>query len=173
MPTEDLEVRINTDGEKEFRALARRFKEASNGTELNKKLRDKLRDVGRPVQEELRVAVKNVQVQSKLGGMGKPHYSRMLRARVAGAIRMSVAYKGIRFNVLGSAVGPYGAALAKYLDGELPGYSRWRHPVFGSDRWEVQYGSPWFFETIRHHAGDFERACSDAMSEMLREISNG
>lgn len=170
----DMEVRINTEGEQAFRALGRRLKEAAGGKKLDTKLRANIRETARPVVEELRSAVRSVQVQSSRGGMGKPHYSRQLRARVASAVRVSVAYKGVRFNVLGSAVGPYGSQLARYLDSELPGYARWRHPVFGHhDRWVEQHGSPWFFETIRHHAADFERACERAIDEVLRDIANG
>lgn len=172
MPTGEIEIRINTEGEDTFRALGARFREYSTGTKLSNDLRSKLRKVGEPVIGDLRAAVMGVSVQSSREGLGRPHYSRQLRARVASAIRLSVAYKGVRFNVQGALVDhKYGNALAKYLDGELPTHRNWRHPVFGRDVWTVQYGSPWFFETIRVHAGDFEQACADVMTEALRNIA--
>lgn len=174
MPSEDIEIRINTEGEQEFRKVARKLKEAATGKALDTKLRRNIRDTGRPIVFELRAAVMAVQVQSKLMGGGHPHYSRQLRARVASAIRMSVAYKGSRFTVQSTTLGDYGPALVKYLDSELPGYQRWRHPVFGNtSHWEVQRGQPWFFETIRQHTRDFEDACQRAISEVLRDIANG
>lgn len=172
MPTGEIDIRINTDGEQTFRALSARLKEASTGGKLNRDLRANLRKAGAPVVGELRAAVQAVVVQSSKNGLGRPHYSRRLRARVASAVRLSVAYKGVRFNVQGALVDEkYGNALAKYLDGEIPQYKAWRHPVFGRDVWTVQYGSPWFFETVRLHAEDFEQACAQAMNDAFRNIA--
>lgn len=170
MVTADLEVRITLQGEKEMRALGQRLRRASTGGDLQKALNRNLRDKGQPVIAELRSAVMGVQVTSTKGGAGKPHYERGLRARVAKAVRMSIAAKGIRFNVESGRVGAYGAALTKYLDSELPGYKDWRHPVFGRNIWTVQHGSPWFFRTIRLHADSFENACISAVNEFLAKI---
>lgn len=169
----DLEIRINTDGERIFRDLGRRIRVLTDRAELNRKLRGGLRDQGRPIVDVLRSRVRGVQVTSKLDGAGRPHYSRQLRERVATAIRMSVAYQGIRFNVESARLGDgkYSAQLPKYLDGELPGYQNWRHPVFGHEPWEVQHGQPWFFVTIREHAADFERACDRVMQDLFEEIA--
>lgn len=173
MPSDDMEVRLFADGEQELRALARRMRDAGNG-DLQAKLRRNLRDAGRPVLAELRTAVVGVQVTSSRGGKAHPSYSRQLRQRVAKALRLSVAYRGIRFNVQGSAMGDaqYGAALAKYLDGQLAGYRRWRHPVFGqAEVWAEQSGRPWFFVTIMANADQFEAACVDAVNEIIGEIA--
>lgn len=168
----EIEVRLRTDGEAEFRALAQRLRQAAAG-ELERKLRRNLRAAGRPVVSDLRAAVMRVNVTSSRGGMAHPSYSRNLRQRIASAIRVSVAFAGIRFAVQGSAVGDgkYGFTLPKYMDGELPMYKNWRHPVFGNENvWEVQYGQPWFFVTIREHAADFEEACVAAINEIVMEI---
>lgn len=173
MPTDDIEIRLFTGGEQELRALAARMRRAGNG-ELQLKLRRNLRAAGQPVLSELRSAVRAVQVSSSRGGTAHPDYSRELRIRVAKALRLSVAYRGIRFNVLGSTMGDakYGAALAKYLDGTLPGYKRWRHPVFGNQElWEEQTGQPWFFVTIMANANRFEQACVDAVNDIIGEIA--
>lgn len=167
----DIEIRLFTSGEAELRALSARLKKAAGG-ELERKLRRNLRSAGQPVLMELRAAVKAVQVTSSRGGMAPPSYSRQLRTRIARALRVSVAFKGVRFNVQGSAMGDakYGAALAKYMDGELPMYRNWRHPVFGKEPWVVQHGKPWFFVTIRRHTADFEEACVSAINEIVMEI---
>lgn len=170
MVTGDAEIRIQIQGEQEMRALAQRLRSASTNQDLQKALNRNLRDKGQPVIAELRSAVMGVQVTSTKGGMGKPKYQRGLRARVAKAVRMSIAAKGIRFNVESGRVGAYGAALTKYLDSELPGYKDWRHPVFGRDIWTVQHGQPWFFQTIRVHADSFENACISAVNDFLAKI---
>lgn len=167
----EIEVRLFTSGEAELRSLARSLQNAGRG-ELQARLRRNLREAGQPVISELRSAVMDVTVSSTKGGAGRPSYSRDLRVKVARAIRLSVAYRGVRFNVQTQAIGipKYGAALAKYLDGELPMYRNWRHPVFGKDVWTVQHGQPWFFVTIRANASRFEDACVDAVNEIIREI---
>lgn len=173
MPTEDIEVRLFSGGEQEFRAVAARMRRAGMG-ELQLKLRRNLRAAGQPVLAELRTAVRGVEVTSSRGGTAHPDYSRKLRERVAKALRLSVAYRGIRFNVQGQAMGDerYGAALAKYLDATLPGYKKWRHPVFGNTEvWEEQTGKPWFFVTIMANAERFEDACEQAINEIIGEIA--
>lgn len=171
MVTADIDVRIQVIGQDEFRALAARLRQVKAGNEIQKRLNQNLRSKGQPVIQELRSAVMGVQVTSSKGGMGKPHYERGLRAKVAKAVRMSIAAKGIRFNVESGRVdSKYGGALAKYLDSELPGYKDWRHPVFGRDIWTVQHGSPWFFQTIRAHADSFENACVSAINDVLAKI---
>lgn len=169
----DMEVRLYASGENELRALANRMRAAGAG-DLQLKLRRNLRAAAQPVLNDLRVAVRAVEVSSSRGGAAHPSYSRQLRERVAKALRISVAYRGVRFAVQGQAMGDekYGAALAKYLDGELPGYRRWRHPVFGQDRvWEEQNGRPWFFVTIMANADQFEAACEQAVNEVIGEIA--
>lgn len=168
----DIAIRIATEGEDNFRKVGAILRSYGDGKEINQQLRTHLRDMGAPIIAELRAAVMGVVVTSKLGGAGRPHRETGLRARVASAVRMSVAYSGINFTVLGSAVGAYGSTLAKYLDSTLPGYKVWRHPVFGSDRWESQAGQPWFFDTIDAHEEDFAKACMDAIDEVLTQIES-
>lgn len=170
MASDDIDIRLRTNGESEFRALAQRLRRAGSG-ELEKKLRSNIRAAGRPVLAQLKVAVMAVEVQSSKGGHAPPSYSRLLRKRISSALRMSVAYKGIRFAVQSQLLGEgkYSENLPRYLDGELPGYKNWRHPVFGKEPWVVQHGKPWFFVTIRAHAGDFEDACVKAINEIVME----
>jgi len=172
MASEDMEIRLLTDGEKDFRALAANLRRAGNG-QLQLALRRNLRAAAQPVLGELRTAVQAVTVSSSRGGTAHPDYSRQLRSRIAKALRISVAYRGVRFNVQGQAMGDpkYGAVLAKYMDSTLPGYQKWRHPVFGNTEvWEEQRGQPWFFVTIMENAATFEAACVEAVNEVIREI---
>jgi hypothetical protein len=163
----ELEIRLNTNGEKPFRRLARDFGQAARG-QLQRHLRDNIRQTAQPVLNDIRAACLAVEVQSTRGGHARPSYSRGLRRRVAAATRVTVAYAGVRFGVAGGAVGPYGTALAAYLDSELA--PNWRHPVFGGPAWTQQHGSPFFFVTIRRHASEFEAACWRAIDEVLRGL---
>jgi hypothetical protein len=167
MPSEDLEIRLNTKGEQSFRRLSRDFGEAARGG-LQTKLRENIRRTADPVLNDIRARCLAVEVSSSRGGNARPNYSRGLRRRVAAAVRVTVAYRGVRFGVQGSSVGPYGAALAAYLNFETA--PNWRHPVFGHRVWEAQRGQPFFFVTINHHADDFEDACWRAIDEVLRRL---
>lgn len=168
-----MEVEMQASGDREFAQVGRRLLEAGRG-ELQKKLRENIRDAGRPVVEEIRTAVRAVEVESTQGGMAPPSYSRGLRQKAASGTRMYVSYRGVRFVVHASYVGAgkYSGALLRYLDAELPMYKNWRHPVFGNkDVWTVQHGSPWFFVTVRRNAARFENACLEAMDQTVREIA--
>ena len=171
MPGENIEIRLATDGENDFRRLARDFGQAARG-ELQRRLRQHIYQTSIPILNELRAAVMGVHVTSSKGGMGSPPHTTNLRRRVAAALRITVAYAGVRIGAAESQIGPSGAALAKYLDAELPEFRRWRHPVFGGPAWETQFGKPWFFETIRNHQDEFEEACYRAVGDVLRDLSH-
>lgn len=166
------ELKFTVGGASELEELSRRLKDQRRG-DLQKKLRSNITKAARPVQGQLRAAARSVQVRSSKGGQVRPDTSTGLRARVARAVRISVTRKGVRFVVSASQVDPqYGASLPRYLDGELPRYRRWRHPVFGdAETWAMQFGSPWFFRTIRRHTRRVEQAIGEAMDETAREIA--
>lgn len=164
----DIDIRISVRGEQELKNMARRLREAGMG-QLQKELNKELREAGRPVIEEIRAAARAVHVTGDRGGAGTPKGSTRLRARVASAVRMSIAAKGIRFTVQGSAVGAYGSTLAAYLDFETA--PNWRHPVFGGPAWSGQTGQPYFFVTIRANETRFMEACERAMETVFSKIA--
>lgn len=166
----DGHVSLRVQGGMELRRLSADLKRAGRG-DLTRKMRRNIRNAARPVEADLRSAVMSVQVASSRHGLARPDTDTQLRQRIAAAIGTSITSKGVRIRVNANRVGDYGAALPKYLDASIRGYTRWRHPVFGHDVWVEQRGQPWFFNTINRHATDFRRAVLDALDDIARELA--
>lgn len=166
-----MAIEIKVGGIEQFGRLSRDLKRQGRG-DLQKQLRNQVRDAGRPVVSDLRAAVRGVQVSSPGGGHQRPDRSTGLRDRVAAATGLSVTQRGVRIKVNEHKVGPYGASLPRYLDASLRRNQRWRHPVFGNRNvWASQQGQPWFFVTMRRHRRDFRAAVLDAMERTVQELS--
>lgn len=131
MPSATVTMGIR--GGEQFRDLAKTLRAQGRG-DLQKNLRRTIKAASKPVENELRSAVMRVQVTSTKGGTARPDLATGLRARTARAIQTSITQRGIRVKVNAAKVGPYGASLPRYLDGSIPGYSRWRHPCSASPR---------------------------------------
>lgn len=164
----NVPIFVSVQGAKRLQRLSKNLKEAGRG-DLQRELRKEIRQAGQPVVADLRRAVMGVDVTSSEGGTAPPDTSTGLRARVAKATGLSVTARGIRFRVSGRRLGNFPGA-AKYLEA-VGRYARWRHPVFGNrDRWVEQRGDPWFYPTIRKHAGQFRQACTRAMEKTALKI---
>lgn len=177
---------VSTKGAQQIRELSVRIKDAGDKG-MMRKFRRQIRTAGDPCVQELRSAVMGVKVtrgnddfarRTKRTGIA-PRQSTTrwgprstgLRSRVASSIGVSQTKKGIRIRASATKIGPYGASLAKYLDGTLPGRRDWRHPVFGDrEVWVTQHGSPWFFTTINKHRTAFRKAVFDVLNETAEEL---
>lgn len=152
----------------ELSRLARRFRAAGSGG-FQRDLQSHLQREGRPVLTQIRASVRSLEVGSSRGGTARPDTSTALRARLAAATDVTPRGNGVRFEVHGAQVGPYGHRLAKLTDTELA--PRWRHPVFGNRRnWQTNTGRPWFFVTIRAAKDQFRGAVLRAMAATARKI---
>lgn len=159
-------------GADEFAALSRRLRALADGR-TQERLRSRLRTAGRPVEREIRSRARSLRVTGSRGGQGRPRRATNLRARTAAAVSTSVTQRGIRFVVDGGKVDPqYGAALVRYLDADLPGYRRWRHPVFGSGAWTQQTSSGgFFFATVRARRPAFEKAVTSVVDDIADDLT--
>lgn len=161
-------IRIRVGNTTEFRKLARRLRAASNGG-LQRDLTAEIRRAGRPVLGQIKSSVRGLEIGSERGGTAPPDTSTRLRGRLAGATDVRAQGIGIRYEVHGERVGPYGHRLAKLSDTELA--PRWRHPVFGNRQvWKTNVGRPWFFVTIRAAEPQFAAAVRRAMAATARKI---
>ena len=165
-------VEFRTRGAEELRALSTRLRDLSNG-DLKKELTKGIRAAGKPAVRDVKRAAKAVEVTSSRGGTKR---TTGLRKSVARSTGMSVRQTGgIRIEVskkkMSRTHGKYGAALSKYLDSTPRGYARWRHPVFGQeDVWSVQFGKPYFYNTLNHHEARFRGGVVEAMESIKRQI---
>lgn len=163
-----MTIRIRVQNTGELRRLARRFRAAAGGG-LQRDLTAQITREGKPVLREVQAAVRGIDVGSERGGTAPPDTSTNLRGRLAAATDVQPQGVGVRFEVHGAQVGPYGHRLAKLSDTTLA--PRWRHPVFGNRRvWKTNVGQPWFFVTIRAAEPRFRAAVLRAMATTARKI---
>lgn len=168
-------IGVNIGGEDELARLAARLKAQDSG-EAQRRYANAVRAAAGPIEQQLRTAALGVRVTSaRAGARVSRSHRHNLRQRVAGAVGHRNTRRGLRFVVRADEVDPvYGASLPRYLDGELRGWRRWRHPVFGDrETWVQQTGSPWFFATVRKATGRIEARVLDAMDGVLDDITGG
>lgn len=155
-----VRVRVRTSAAYgEYRALAHRLREAD--PTLRRALQSRIREEGQPALTAVRAAAHNIQMS------GGPAGSTGLRDRIAAATRLHVQANGVQFRVHADAVDPkYGTTLTLGSEGKT-----WRHPVFGNrNAWVPQTGSPWFYPTLRAHAGAFRKAIIKAIHDTLAKL---
>jgi hypothetical protein len=171
---------------RQVRALSTKLRGASKA-DLRKRLRQKVSAAGKPIVDEVKQAVRELQVTSSHGGgtaqRRKYNVSRAkatakvtlekareraerrgagLRETIAAGVRLQINASGIRFIASSARLPESQRTLPRHLDSE----KGWRHPVFGNrDNWVTEHGGPWFAETIKPHAPDFRAAVVDAMEE--------
>lgn len=181
-----MRISLSVEGAEQYRELAKRLKaNGPKGKQLRKKLRGKIADAGRPVVDEVRTAVRGLNVTSHGGGTAQrrafnvsrattarakrsaARRSAGLRDSVAAATRLQITAKGVRISVNSSRLPLDQKNLPRHLDSA----KGWRHPVFGNtSNWVSQKGGPYFGATIRRRAPKFRQAVLDAMNETAREI---
>jgi hypothetical protein len=140
----------------DLKAVTRALGKFADGKVLKRELSQGMRDVLRPVVEQVKAAYRSAP------SMGRPHQGPSLRGLLAKATRMEVRtagkLAGARVRVDGRRMPPGMRALPKAHEG----VKRWRHPVFGDrETWVQQRSHPTFGPTV-------ERAVSEA--DAVREI---
>jgi len=157
-------VSLRVQGGLQLHSLVADLKKAERA-DLSRKMRRNVRTAAKPVIADVRSAVLGIHMSPPRKG---PAGHTGLRARAGNALTTSITGKGVRILVSARKFGDYGTTLPKYMDGEMPGYGRWRHPVYGNTNvWADQKGQPWFFVTIRQHATDFRKAVLAALDEII------
>jgi hypothetical protein len=177
----------------EFRALAKKLRRAG-ATDLRKSLRQKISAAGGPVVDDVKQAVRDLQVTSSHGGgtgqrrkhnVGRAKASaktdlakarkRMerrgagLRETVAAGVRLQTTAKGVKIIATSDRLPESQKSLPRHLDSD----KGWRHPVFGdTNKWVHQRGGPWFAATIKPKAPAFRAACLEAMDEIKDQLGH-
>lgn len=129
-------------GSDDLRDLAADLKRAGH-VELRKSMQKHLREAIKPIVPELRAAILG------LPSSGKGHTG--LRSSIARGVQAKVSVAGPRVGVRLRVDPRLLAGSAKSLPKRLDGIGRWRHPVFGHDRWVTQPSHPYFYRTLLPH----------------------
>lgn len=188
------EIRLSSgQAGQEFRALAKKLKQAG-AKDLRSLLRQKITAAGAPVVEDVKQAVRDLQVTSSHGGgtsqrrgfnvtrakasaktdlmKARQRAERRgagLRETVAAGVRLQVTAKGVKIVASSARLPDSQKSLPRHLDSD----KGWRHPVFGNkENWVHQRGGPWFAATIKPKAPAFRAAIVDAMEEIKKQLDH-
>jgi hypothetical protein len=181
-----MRISLSVEGAQQYRDLAKRLRAAGpRGKQFRKKLRYSINEAGQPILQDVRSAVRGLQVTSHGGGTAQRRAFNVSRARnekaaeraarrgaglrhtIASATRLQITAKGVRFVTNSDRLPPDQRSLPRHLDSARG----WRHPVFGNrSEWVTQKGGPWFAHTIMKGAPRFRAKIIKAMDETVREI---
>ncbi|PXY21122.1 hypothetical protein [Prauserella muralis] len=178
-------------GTGDFRRAARRLKEAGNG-QLTRRMSRGMRTAAKPAVDAAQRSVRSLEASATRGGGGqarrefalgrkrkktetarrKAFEGRGLRSSTARAIGTQVRSSGqsasVRVRVNTRQLPPDQRTLPAHMN-----EGRWRHPVFGGDRWVTQTVSrdEWFDEPMREHGPKIRQGAAKVVDDILREIA--
>ena len=145
-------------------AVSRKLRRAGDGREVARQFRGELRAAGAPFVPAVRASIAAIPVKGTAGSTG-------LRGRLSRAVtlRVRTAGKNAQVSILMST--------AKMPDGEkglpaaMEGTKKWRHPVFGEDRWVQQPSHPYFFPVMRKAGPAGKIAVNKVVGNITRQIT--
>jgi hypothetical protein len=158
---------VKIKGADDFRRLRQQLKAAGRG-DLQRSLLRQIRRIGGPALAAAKTGAMRVDVQSSRGGGS----SSGLRASVAQATTIRIVSGGISIRVeprrMDNKHRPWGLQLSLGLDR----IGRWRHPVFGrlDQPWVEQYGTEFFYTSLKRYEGPWRRGVEQAMEETARKL---
>lgn len=153
--------RVEVD-QRDLRRLVTALNREADGKELRRDLVTELKTVVEPYAQLARGSILSMSSQ----GLASPP----LRSAVAAAVKTEAKLSGRRagVSVVARKTGmPRGFKNAP----KLTNRKRWRHRVFGTDRWVDQTGKPgWFDDTMRRADAAAEQAAKRAMDNVADRI---
>jgi hypothetical protein len=157
----------------DLKRLAKALRKHADGKALRKELTGELREVLRPIRDEVKAAY-----LARPGHMGPYTRTRArqppLRTLLAKATRLEVRTSGklagARVRVDGRKMPNRMKALPAYYEGTKP---RWRHPVHGphaSKTWVAQQSHPTFYPTVRPSEAEARRKIEAVVGRVFDKI---
>jgi hypothetical protein len=184
-----MPARIEIRGTRDVTLAAKKLKAAGKG-KLVPKMNRAMKLAAKPVQQEIQTEVKALDSRARGGGgqarraydvsrsrrttervRARAAARRGLRATVARATRIEASAGGrtarLRIRVNRNMLPPDQRKLPRHLN-----RGKWRHPVFGSDRWVEQTVKPGYFDRPTASGGPRIRtAAVGAVNDLLKELT--
>ncbi|WP_406168877.1 hypothetical protein [Streptomyces sp. NBC_00996] len=141
--------------------------------ELKKRLSKELRAAAKPMVPAVRQAIRNIPSKRAYSAAG-------LRGALSKAVKLEVKTSGkqagIRLRVDGRKMPNKMGSLPKLMEGEGVQRgrrvdTRWRHPVFGKDRWVQQPPKPYFFKTVQSLGPRSRQSVNRVLDGISRDIT--
>lgn len=158
---------IEVRGVEALRALGRALKEEEDGKAMRRDLIRELKKAIAPAVAEIKSGLMSI------GSGGRPSEGEPLRSAVAKKITTQVKLSGFAAGVRVRARKTPGLRGFAHAARRLNSPKGFRHRVFGSNRWVVQYGNPRYFDdpmTERHN--EFRRSVLGAMEDTAQRIAD-
>jgi hypothetical protein len=150
----------------DLRVLSAKLRAAGASRQVRRKLSRGLRSAASPLVPAVRASI------AAIPAHGPDHSG--LRKRMQKATRLKVRTTGREAQVtilVDPKRMPDGQkALPQYMEG-VEGHTRWRHPVWGHDRWVTQESHPYFFPVVRPAGAAARAEVSKVVAEITHEIT--
>lgn len=148
--------------------------------EVKKALRRQLTALAKPIVADVKRAAMSIPSSGGdvTGTRKKKGATLGLRAALANATKSDFATMGegaaVHIRVSSSkfiSVSGRPRTIPYYMEGRRK--RDWRHPVYGNkDNWVKQSSHPFLMGTVRKHKDEFEKACLEAVNEVLDQIDS-
>lgn len=146
--------------------LGRALKRESDGKELRRDLIRELKKPLAPAVAEIKSGVMAIGAGGLPPGEGEP-----LRTAVVRRIRAEVKLSGKAIGVRVRARRTESVRGFRHAPKRLNAAKGWRRPVFGTDRWVVQFGNPGYFDRpLEGRKPEFRAAVLQTMEATARRI---
>jgi hypothetical protein len=160
MPSIDVKV---TSAGTDLRTVARRLRDMSDA-KVGELFRRHLADAAAPYPKRVREKVLAIPVKE-----GGKHTG--LRARIAlcATVSSGTEARGGWVSVWmdPGKMAPDYKTLPLYMEGGIPKYIRWRHPVYGDrNNWVQQASHPYFYEPVRPLGREAQAAIEAALADV-------
>lgn len=172
MPGPVIELTVD---QRSLQRLKLRLAREDDGKRLKRELARNLRLAATPIVAQIRDGANAIKRESSArqpgryaGAGGGQHLGPAIAAATGVQVRFGGKGVGVRIRSRKTAgVRGFTQAPRRF------NAKRFRHRVFGTDRWVYQIGNPGFFDKpIKEHRALFRLACRRAMDDMARRIAH-
>lgn len=157
-------IAVTVRGGEKLRSLSADLRKAgSQGQGLRKELRKQIKVPMVAMQGAVRDAIRAIPSKQR------KHRLRSLMVR-ATKVRMRMSGNNVRVAL------EVDASLVPPDMRNLPGLmerGKWRHPVWGSDRWVSQQHHPYFWVTVKPRIPEVRKAVDAALDKVARDLNEG
>lgn len=157
----------------DLRDLSRMLRRQADGKERLKAMRTELRTAAAPLVPAVRSAIRAIpnssNAQRSRAGRRRPGMRDALARAVALQVRTGGRRAGVSIYMNPRRMADGTKSLPGYFEA-TPRYTRFRHPVFGTDTWVTQRPHPYFTRTVKAADKRLLRATNEIIERIKREV---
>lgn len=163
-------TRVQVYGQSELRDLARDLRRQADGRRRVRELGKELRQAAKPLNVKAKQAARALPSKNQNARRGTPSLRRQIARAVSTNVRLSGNRAGVKVFIDGKKMPPGKRTLHKYVEA-TPGWTRWRHPVFGNtDKWVTQRSHPFFTRATASAEARAREAVRDVLNRVADDL---